>query len=184
MFINQKIMKKYLILGFLFVSISGLCYTPEYRYVSDYRVNTGTGEKEKANQREYFTCVFSDDMTMCYVVWFEGELKKDHYSNTSVFNKGEYGYKEKGCYEYRYIKTENGVKIYKKECAYYGEAHAKMSGGFPPKNDFVYSSPKSFIHYIYFSTDYSKMNEPSGSIYVRTYDRIIADEVGKPTQIW
>lgn len=181
-------MRMYLIIGLLFVSISGFCYTPVYRYMSNYVVNTGTGEKKKVDNTLYFTCVFSNDMTICYdYADWKKMPKKDYYGSW----KGEYGYNEKGCYEYKYVKTENGVKIYKKEGTFYrdakqsemtwyyaGDGQWKYRGG-----EWVYSGLGEKIEYIYFSTDYSKMNKPGG-ILVRTYDRIITDDLGKPTQIW
>ena len=181
-------MKRYLIMGLLFVSISGFCYTPEYRYMSDYVVNTGTGEKKKTDNTSYFTCVFSNDMTICYNMSGD-KLTKDCYGSW----EGRYGYNEKGCYEYKYVKTENGVKIYKKEGTFYrdakqskmtwyyaGDGQWKYRGG-----EWVYSGLGEIIEYIYFSTDYSKMNKQGSSImWMITYDRIFPDEAGKPTQIW
>ena len=182
-------MKRYLIIVLLFVSVSGLCNTSKYRYMSNYIVNTGTGEKQKVDNTSYFTCVFSNDMSICYEM-IGDELKKDHYNNSNV-TKGVYGYKETGCYEYRYLKTENGVKIYKKEGSYYKYASQSKiewyyAGGTEWKyrgGEWSYSGLEKKIEYIYFSTDYSKMNQPGGII-VRTYDRIITDDLGKPTQIW
>ena len=41
-----------------------------------------------------------------------------------------------------------------------------------------------FEKFVYFSSDYSRMNEPLGDNEVFIYERVFPDKTGSPTQMW
>lgn len=153
-------MKKTFLIGLLFccsfmygqnVEVSPLPYSSVFSYVSDYYVNTGTGEKKKWRTTLSFSCKFNNDKSICYHVYPNGNFKgKDEKDESGI---------------YRYVKTENNILVY--------------------KMDYVNSYKQHIVKYIYFSKDFSKMNEPGGDANcVFTYDRIYPDKQGHPSQIW
>jgi len=182
-------MKKAFLFGLLFCSAVMYGQSSQvYSYICDYNVNTGTGERKRWHTTLQFFCRFNADKTICYETDEQGKLKSEIYPGDEKKGKVGYGsYNHQGCYEYKYIGTENGVRIYQEYCTYYQQSdYEKDNRGLYIKNaQRLYSNPKSYTTYIYFSTDYSKMNKPGGEKNcVFSYDRIYPDKAGKPTQIW
>lgn len=66
-------------------------------------------------------------------------------------------------YIYRFYKKENGINVYRR---YYDNGYGM------------------FEKFVYFSSDYSRMNEPLGDNEVFIYERVFPDKTGSPTQMW
>lgn len=170
-----------------FINLSLSAQTSEvYSYISNYVVNTGTGEKKQWHTTLHFYCRFNSDKSICYETNDKGELHKDLYpGDETKFKTGWGTYKKRGCDEYVYYKTENGVKVYKQHCRYYKHAsHENRGTAMYPNWQWEFWGEDEYTTYIYFSPDYSKMNEPRADNEVFTYDRIFPDKTGSPTQIW
>lgn len=136
-------MKKILLFGLLLFSAMMYGQTSEqYVYLSNYEVQTATGEKTRI-ERKYFNCKFNADKSICYETEYDGKL-----------HKGE-------GYEYKYVKTVNNIRVY-----------------------VVYYNNNTASKYLYFSSNYNKLNIPGGYHQVYTYDRVYPDKRGNPTQLW
>ena len=158
-----------------------------YSYISNYVVNTGTGEKKQWHTTLHYYCRFNSDKSICYETNDKGTLKSEIHpgDETIAMREGCHGYYQpRGCYEYHYLRTENGVRIYEEHCHYYNCSRLETDsrGFFTGQRTF--SEPKEYKTYIYFSSDFSKMNRPRADNEVFTYDRIFPDKIGSPTQIW
>ncbi len=182
-------MKKFFFIATLFCSIQIFAQTAEvYSYISNYVVNTGTGEKKQWHTELHFYCRFNSDKSICYQTNENGKLYSEIYpgDETKPCKQGHGTYKKNKCEEYHYEGNRNGVLVYKKHCTYYAyssldtDARGFYTGGQS------FSNPKEYTEYIYFSPDYSKMNMPrlTSDVDVFTYDRIFPDKKGTPTQIW
>lgn len=150
-----------------------------YSYISNYVVNTGTGERKQWRTTVHFYCRFNSDKSICYETNDKGELDKDRiYRGRELDSQGLY-YNWKGAGVYKYLRTENGVRIYEQHWQCY------KKGYYDDKTkQWHFSELDEGRKYVYFSTDYSKLNQPLADNQVFTYDRIFPDKPGAPTQIW
>lgn len=148
--------------------------TIAYQY--QYTVDTSSGEKiDKSNEfaggryTEYYT--FNSDKSVCQKTNADGRP----YKPIAYYN-------HEGYETYHYVKTENGVRIYKCVHSYYKTSSVSWDG-----NQFVnnYSGYTEEISYLYFSMDYKKINVPyKGANKVTVLLEVPTEVYGEPTQIW
>ena len=152
--------------------------TRAYQY--QYEVDTSTGEKMDESSKfiggrfiSYYK--FNSDKSVCY--------KTDEKGKPCAESTMAFGYGHKDYETYRYIKTENGVKIYKCVHSYYKSNNLSWDGSSFVNN---YTNYTEEISYLYFSDDYKKINYPRSN---KKHIMIVLQEVepdkeGAPTQIW
>lgn len=114
-----------------------------YCYKYAYRVNKDTGVKSELHHSLSFY-TFNSNKSFCYIS-DENGMKKSKitgmgasYSNIS---------RTDGWGEYKYLRTENGVHIYKASIKSYAMVYGRGYELYETQNE-----------YLYFSSDYSKMN--------------------------
>lgn len=167
--------KFWYLLGFVLLSCYSFSQTTiAYQY--QYTIDTGSGEKiDRSNEfvhgryTSYYT--FNSDKSVCQKTDVNGRpCKPAAYHN------------HKGYETYNYVKTENGVRIYK--CVH---SFDKTRTWGWHGNELVegYTDHTEVISYLYFSMDYKKINVPEkGSNKVTMLQEVPIEVYGEPTQIW
>ncbi|MDE6778128.1 MAG: hypothetical protein K2J51_01450, partial [Alistipes sp.] len=133
-------MKKLFLSLIILLSVSGMSEAQTYCYKYAYRVNKDTGvKKELHHNLSFYT--FNSNKSFCY-------LSDENGMKGSINNGiGMNITRTDGWGEYRYIKTENGVHIYKGTVKRYSISYG---GG--------YELYETEDEYLYFSSDYDKLN--------------------------
>ena len=170
-------MKKYLSIILLFFAANMFAQTPEvHTYTCNYEVNTGNGARRYISTMTFY-CRFTSDKSVCYETNEQGKKKSEIYVGREKGGLPTAYYNYQGQYEYRYIKTENGVLVYEQKCTYYKK-------GVFSYGQWYFSDPGGYTSYIYFSPDFKKMNRPTGNNCVYSYEKVVPDQQGAPSRIW
>lgn len=167
--------KFWFLLGVVLMSCYSFSQTTiAYQY--QYSVDTGSGEKiDKSNEFVYgrYTVyyTFNSDKSVCQKTEADGRPKQA----TAYYNNKDYE-------TYRYVKTENGVRIYKCVRSYYKTRNVGFKGNQLVESLSDYTEE---ISYLYFSMDYKKLNVPvKGTNQVTVLLEVPIEVYGEPTQIW
>ena len=170
-------MKNYLFVLMLFFAATMYGQTQElHTYTCNHTVNTGNGDKRYFSTMTFY-CRFSSDKSVCYETDEHGKKKSEIYVGRERGGVSTARYNYQGSYEYRYIKTENGVLVYEEKCTYYNK-------GVYSNGQWYFSDPGGYTSYIYFSPDFKKMNRPTTNNCVYSYEKVVPDQQGAPTRIW
>lgn len=135
-------MKRIILSLIILFACNSIAEAQTYCYRSAYRVNKDTGVKEEQyHSLSYYT--FNSNKSFCYLSDENGMA-----ANSSNNRFGMNLTRTKGWGEYRYVKTENDVHIYKGTV----ESYAMVYGS-------GYELYETQDTYLYFSSDYSKLNK-------------------------
>lgn len=131
-------MKKLVLFLIVMFACNGIAEAQTYCYRYAYRVNKDTGVKSELHHSISFY-TFNSNKNFCYVS-NENGMKESKATLDNVSRTDGWG-------EYKYIRTENGIHIYKASIKSYAMVYGRGYELYETKNE-----------YLYFSSDYSKMN--------------------------